>query len=413
MIAHTNSVKTANSRVRRVSGSSQLETAELCLSPGSALISNTQCSTGCNIKFSTKSYVPLRRGYRSLILRFFLSATQLVLTPVDRFARRIAPFVLITSTRKPRLPTAALVRERASVSLDHRHRRPDAFTDRESTAKLQSEYVCTRFIRSLTLFLVSSSLCLLSSLPLLPLSLSLSLSFSTGKVDLGGGRSYYLVFSLSTNRDCFLPVKPSTYPLDVDAATSTLLFLRSTIILLSLSCFRLLLFSRSTLRNRVSCSSKCFVRFRSLHLSYRIHHASREKEREKNRSVDWSRFSRPSSLADTRPKIRRSVCLSLCDCEGGARTLARIHIQRGRERERERERKRGTYTRTDGTDGRHARTYVTHVRSHAPTHARTHTRTHATHAVLLRYGKVYGALHFFLQPAVCLCNMRAHLPTQR
>lgn len=46
---------------------------------------------------------------------------------------------------------------------------------------------------------------------LLPsLSLSVSLSLSAGKVDLGGGRSYYLLFSPSTNRGSFHPVKPST-----------------------------------------------------------------------------------------------------------------------------------------------------------------------------------------------------------
>lgn len=77
------------------------------------------------------------------------------------------------------------------------------FTDRELVAAEESESgrnLCVPSARSFSLPL--PLLLFLSSFP--------SLSLSAGKVDLSSGRSYYLLFSLSTIRGRFHPVKPST-----------------------------------------------------------------------------------------------------------------------------------------------------------------------------------------------------------
>ena len=67
--------------------------------------------------------------------------------------------------------------------------------------------------------------------------LPLSLSLSAGKVDFSDGRSYYLLFSLSTIPRSLPPGKAVhvRYPLDVSAATSNLLVSLSLSLFLSFS----------------------------------------------------------------------------------------------------------------------------------------------------------------------------------
>lgn len=124
--------------------------------------------------------------------------------------------------------------------------------------RVGTEFVCTRLARARSL---SCSVSISPSHSLVP-----SLSLSAGKVDLSGGRSYYLLFSPSTVRGRFHPVKPSTKGILSTSAprrpTSwslppegdlTLSFLSSFFLSLSLL---LLAPDARTLRNRVSYPSE-------------------------------------------------------------------------------------------------------------------------------------------------------------
>lgn len=130
------------------------------------------------------------RLVRRFFLAFFLPSRRPSAAPSCtwhgrplRSPERIAPLVLITSTRRPRLPTA-----RSQTTVSRRITAaavPTLYRPRVSGGggvRVGTELVCTRLARSHSL------------------SPSLSLSLSAGKVDLSGGRSYYLLFSLSTTR---------------------------------------------------------------------------------------------------------------------------------------------------------------------------------------------------------------------
>jgi len=106
-------------------------------------------------------------------------------------------------------------------------------------------------------------------------------------------------------------------------------------------------------------------------------------KKEKSRSVGRSvaALARPRSQVHGRKLAGVSVSLRR------RRTHSRAYMYKGREREREREREknkerqreRDTYTRTDGTDGRHVRT---HARTYvARTYVRTHARTQFSSSV--------------------------------